>query len=203
MHPASNALRTTTAGSATMSPGRNESTRSAGFTLIEAMIVLAVASLLLCIAVPACASLLARSRAAATRAALLASLTQAIQHAAVTGSEVVLCPADGQDCRNSWDWSGGWIAYADIDGDRRHDPGETLLHAEPALPGAVRLLTSKGRKRLVFQPNGGNAGSNVTFTLCYGRGAASAVTLVLANSGQLRAGKPTATAARTCAAGGA
>lgn len=186
-----------------MSQGRNGSTTAGGFTLIEAMIVLAVASILLCIAVPACASLLAQSRAAAARASLLSSLTQAIRHAALTGSEVVLCPADGQDCRDDWDWSGGWIAYADIDGDRRHDGGETLLHAEPALSDGVHLLTSKGRKRLVFQPNGGNAGSNVTFTLCDGRGAASAVTLVLANSGQLRAGKPTAAAARTCAAGGA
>lgn len=171
-----------------MSQGRNGSgsTKSDGFTLMEAMIVLAVASLLLCIAVPACASLLARSRAAAARAALLSSMTQAIRHAAVAGTEVVLCPAKGQDCRNSWDWSGGWIAYADIDGDRRHDPGETLLHTEPALGAGVHLLTSKGRRRLVFQPNGGNAGSNVTFTLCDGRGAASAVTLVLSNQGLLR-----------------
>lgn len=184
-----------------MPQARNGAARARGFTLIEAMIVLVVASLLLCIAVPACAGLLARSRAAATRAALLASLTQAIRHAAVTGTEVVLCPAKGQDCRNSWDWSGGWIAYADIDGDRRHDGGETLLRTEPALADGVHLLTSKGRKRLVFQPNGGNAGSNVTFTLCDGRGAASAVTLVLANSGRLRAGKPTAAAARACAIG--
>lgn len=181
-----------------MSQGRNGSTRAAGFSLMEAMIVLAVASLLLCIAVPACASLLARSRAAATRAALLSSLTQAIRHAAVAGTEVVLCPAKEQDCRNSRDWSGGWIVYADIDGDRRHDAGETLLHTEPALADGVHLLTSKGRKRLVFQPNGGNAGSNVTFTLCDGRGTASAVTLVLANSGRLRAGKPTPGMARTC-----
>jgi type IV fimbrial biogenesis protein FimT len=166
---------------------------------MEAMIVLAVASLLLCIAVPACAGLLARSRAAAARAALLASLTQAVRHAAVTGTEVVLCPAKGQDCRNDWDWSGGWIAYADIDGDRRHDAGETLLHVEPPLAGGVHLLTSKGRKRLVFQPSGGNAGSNVRFTLCAGRGALGAVALVLANDGRLRSGKPTAVAAQACA----
>lgn len=185
-----------------MSHGCPRPARQGGFTLIEAMIVLAVASILLCIAVPACASLLARTRAAAARAALLSSLTQAIRHAAVTGSEVVLCPADGTDCRNDWDWSGGWIAYADIDGDRTHDAGETLLHAEPALGTGVRLLTSKGRRRLVFQPNGGNAGSNATFTLCDGRGAASAVALVLANDGRLRAGKPTASAARACAADG-
>ena len=179
-------------------PERNGSIRAHGFTLIEAMIVLVVASILLCIAVPACASLLARSRAAATRAVLLSSLTQAIRHAAVTGTEVVLCPANGNNCRNSWDWTGGWIAYADIDGDRRHDAGETLLHAEPALAGGVHLLTSKGRKRLVFQPNGGNAGSNVTFTLCDGRGVTSAVTLVLSNRGQLTSAPAGGARAQLC-----
>src|SRR3546814_20616657 len=101
----------------------------------------------MCIAVPACASLLAQARAASARAALLSSLTQAIRHAAVTGTEVVLCPADGQDCRNSWDWSGGWIAYADIPGNRTHGASETLFHSEPAQGTGVPRLPTKGRKR--------------------------------------------------------
>jgi type IV fimbrial biogenesis protein FimT len=81
------------------------------------------------------------------------------------------------------------------------DPNETLLHAERALSGKVHLRTTAGRKRLVFQPNGGNAGSNVTFTLCDGRGAGKATSLVLANDGRLRAGKPTETAAQACVQG--
>ena len=173
-----------------------------GFTLIEAVICLALIGILLAVAVPAWSSVLARSHAAEARAALLASLSTAISHAAVTGTEVVLCPSASSECANSWDWSGGWIAYADIDGDRHHDAGETLLHAQAALEDDIRLLTSKGRKRLVFQPNGGNAGSNVTFTMCTGRGSAAAATLVLANSGRLRSGKPSAAAARNCATRG-
>jgi type IV fimbrial biogenesis protein FimT len=50
----------------------------------------------------------------------------------------------------------------------------------------------------VFQPNGGNAGSNVTFTLCDGRGAAQARSLVMANDGRLRATPAGAAAARAC-----
>jgi len=175
--------------------------RSRGFTLIEAMIALAVSCILLGTAVPACTGALAAAHAASARAALLASLTQSISHSALTGSEVVLCPGDAAGCRDSFDWSGGWIAYADIDGDRSHDANETLLHAEPVLAGQVHLRTSAGRKRLVFQPNGGNAGSNVTFTLCDDRGAAKAVTLVLANDGRLRAGTPTEAAAQACVQG--
>ena len=175
--------------------------RSRGFSLIEAVIALAVASVLIGAAVPTWTGAVEATHAAAAKSALLASMTRSISHAAIAGTEVVLCPGDANGCRDIPDWSAGWIAYADLDGDRAHDRNETLLHAEPALPGKVRLRTTFGRRRLVFQPSGGNAGSNVTFTLCDGRGAGKAVTLVLANDGRLRAGRPTATAARSCVYG--
>jgi type IV fimbrial biogenesis protein FimT len=172
--------------------------RPSGFTLIEAVIALAIAGVLLGTAVPAVTGATEAARASSAEAALLATLTQSISHAAIAGSEVVLCPGDAAGCRDSSDWSAGWIAYADLDGDRSRGPNETLLHAEPALAGKVHLRTTAGRKRLVFQPNGGNAGSNVTFTLCDGRGAARAMTLVLANDGRLRAGKADLQAAEAC-----
>lgn len=169
-----------------------------GFTLVEAVICLAIAGILLGVAIPALKDALAETRASATRAALLASWTTAVGHAATTGTEVVLCPSAGTGCRDSYDWSGGWIAFADLDGNRRRAPGETLVDATDALHGSVRLRSTTGRRRLVVQPNGGNAGSNVTFTLCDHRGIEDAVTLVLANTGRLRAGKPTRKAARGC-----
>ena len=169
-----------------------------GFTLIEALIVLAVAGFLLCVAVPAWSGALEAAHATSARAVLLESLTRSISHAALTGSEVVLCPGDAGGCRNSIDWSRGWIAYADIDGDRRRDANETLLYSQSALTGRVHLRSTAGRTRLVFQPNGGNVGSNVTFTLCDGRGISKATTLVLANNGQLRSGIPTEPAALAC-----
>lgn len=169
-----------------------------GFTLIEAVICLAIAGIILGVAVPALKDAIARSRASATRAELLASWTVAVGHAAITGTEVVLCPSAGTGCRNSFDWSEGWIAFADLDGNRRRAPGETLVHVADALHETVRLRSTTGRRRLVVQPNGGNAGSNVTFTLCDSRGEEEAVTLVLANSGRLRAGTPKRKAARGC-----
>lgn len=174
--------------------------RDPGFTLIEAVIAMAVTAILACIAVPAFGSAAAAAHATSAQGALLVSLTESISHAAITGSEVVLCPGDAGGCVDTIDWSGGWVAWADIDGNRTRGPNETLLHTQSALGSKVHLRTTAGRKRLVFQPNGGNAGSNVTFTLCDGRGADKAVTLVLANDGRLRAGKPTQTAADACMA---
>ena len=172
--------------------------RIRGFTLIEAMIAMVVVGILLGIAVPAWSGALEAAHATSARVALLGSLTRSINHATLAGSEVVLCPGDVGGCRDSIDWTGGWIAYADIDGDRRRSPRETLLDRQPPLAGNVHLRSTVGRTRLVFQPNGGNAGSNVTFTLCDGRGVGRAATLVLANDGRLRAGKPTAAAAQAC-----
>lgn len=173
--------------------------RPSGFTLVEAVIALAIGSALVAVAVPAWTGAVHAANAGAARSALLASMTRAIGHAGIAGVEVVLCPSDDAGrCRNSTDWSGGWIGYADLDADRQHGPHETLLHAQPALPDRVHLRTTTGRTRVVFQPNGGNAGSNATFTLCDGRGAAQATTLVLANNGRLRAGTPTAAAAEAC-----
>ena len=95
------------------------------------------------------------------------------------------------------------MAFADINGNRIRDANETLLAQAEPLASGVHLRSHRGRTRLVFQPNGGNAGSNVTFTLVrFARGPSCATTLVLSNSGGLRTGKPTAAAARNCAYGG-
>jgi type IV fimbrial biogenesis protein FimT len=169
-----------------------------GFTLLEALIAMAVIAILACVAVPAWSNAREAAHNGSAQAALLHSLMGAISHAALTGSEVVLCPGDAGGCRASTDWSHGWIAFADIDGDRVRDPSDTLLKAIRPLGGKVHLRTTSGRTRLVFQPNGGNAGSNVTFTVCDGRGPAKAATLVMANDGRLRAGQPTWAAAADC-----
>lgn len=169
-----------------------------GFTLLEALIAMAVVGILACLAVPAWSSACEAAHNGSAQAALLESLLGAISHAALTGSEVVVCPGDAGGCRASTDWSHGWIAFADIDGDRVRDPSDTLLKTIGPLGGKVHLRSTSGRTRLVFQPNGGNVGSNVTFTLCDGRGPGKAATLVMANDGRLRLGAPTAAAAAAC-----
>lgn len=176
---------------------------SQGFTLIEAMIVMLVAAIGLAIAVPAWSNAMSAAHNGTTRSTLASTLLDAVRHSALTGVEVVVCPQTGTtQCSGSVDWSGGWIVFADLNGNRSREANETLVRQATALEGGVRLRSTVGRTRLVFQPNGGNAGSNVTFTLCDGRGTEKATTLVLANDGRLRQGKPTAAAAQACVYGG-
>lgn len=170
-----------------------------GFTLIEALVVMAMAAILLAIAIPAWSHARAAANAGSVRAKLATSLLDAVRHSAIAGTEVVVCPASSSGaCSGSTNWDSGWIAFADLNGSRAPDPNETRLAGGDALPNDVHLRTTTGRTRLVFQPNGGNAGSNVTFTLCDSRGPQSATTLVLSNAGDLRPGQPTAAAAWNC-----
>ena len=175
-------------------------TQGRGFTLVELLVALAIVAVALTVAIPAFSHGREAARAISAEARLLASLQQALQRAAATGKRAVLCPStDGRHCRSSPDWSLGWIAFLDEDGNREPAPGQSLILAEAALPGDVRLRSTLGRTRLVFRGNGGNAGSNVTFTLCDGRGAAHARALILANDGRLRHGTPVqASVAATC-----
>ena len=174
-----------------------------GFTLIELLITLAVVAILFAFAMPAVSGAVEAARATDARSSLLLGIVAAVNRATLTGSHTVLCPStDGTNCRTDTDWSGGWIAFTDANGDREHAAGEFVIQRQAALTGKVRLTSTVGRTRLVFQGNGGNAGSNVTFTLCDGRGPAKAKTLVLSNEGRLRDGIPSATAiAATCAHG--
>lgn len=171
-----------------------------GFTLVEMGLALAVAAICLGCAIPAITGQVSAAHAATAKSAMVETFDKALTHSTVTGAEVVLCPTSGGDgCVDTIDWSGGWIAFADLDGNRSRGPGETLLLRQAAFAHGVHLRSTSGRKRLVFQPSGGAAaGSNVTFTLCDSRGAAKATTLVLANSGQFRQDKADPAAAWAC-----
>ena len=171
-----------------------------GFTLIELMIALAVAIVLFGFALPAVSGGLEAARSFDARSSLLTSLMLASNRATLTGTRAVLCPSpDGSHCADSADWSAGWIVFLDVDGDREVDAGDRILKQTAALAGKVRLHSTVGRTRIVFQGNGGNAGSNVTFTLCDGRGIAKAQALILNNLGGLREATASAAAiASTC-----
>ena len=172
-----------------------------GLTQIELLLALAVTAMLTGIAVPAVGGGIEAARAASARADLLASLSAAQARAGLSGTRAVLCPSlDAVHCSDEADWSHGWLVFMDPNASRELEGGERVLRLQPALPGRVHLRSTAGRVRIVFQGNGGNAGSNVTFTLCDGRGADRAKTLVVANDGHLRDGAPTAAGvAATCA----
>lgn len=171
-----------------------------GFTLAQTLIVLAIVAALMALALPSLTSSSASVHAAVARGDMLGSVMASTRHALVAQRRVILCPSDdGNSCAHeTTDWSKGWLAYIDQNNNRARDPGERIILSKPALQGEIRLISTKGRTQLVFQPRGDNAGSNVTFTLCHRRGSIPAKTLVLANSGRWRTSTPNPAATESC-----
>ena len=172
--------------------------RAAGLTLLELMIVVGTVGVLAAFSTTQFMSAREAVRSAGAQSDLMESLVLAVKRATFTGSEAVLCPANGRSCLATNDWTGGWVVFDDVDADRQVGAAERVVKSVAAPGGNVRLRTSVGRTRLVFQPNGGNSGSNATFVLCDGRGPDKAVAIVLSNEGRIRTTKPAAADAQNC-----
>jgi type IV fimbrial biogenesis protein FimT len=167
------------------------------------LLATAVLGVLVGIALPAWRHAIGASHAASTQAALYDTLTHNLRLSTVHMQNIVLCASvDARNCNGSTHWESGWISFMDRDKDRALGPGEPIVGVQPTLGfDDVRLRSTSGRTRIVFQPHGGvNAGSNVTFTLCDARGPARASAVIIANSGRMRIGTPSASAAAAACA---
>ncbi len=177
------------------------SQRNYGFTVLDLLIALTIASLLFGIALPSYRAVVSRVHVSAVRSTLTTTLFDSLRDSTIRGQEVVVCPAVQGHCTDGQDWSVGWFAFVDLNGDRSHSANEPILREQRPLDRDVHLRSTAGRPRIVYQPNGSNAGSNVTFTLCDRRGPSEALSLILANNGRLRSQRAPIAAATACAAG--
>lgn len=168
--------------------------RPAGFTLVELIMVVAMAALVVTVAVPAFQQIIARNRQSTHANQVVASLALARSHAVFRNRQAVLCPSlDGGSCADSYRWDQGWIVFEDADRDRERDAGERLLRVVQTLTGG-RIFTSPGRRTITFRSSGAQAGtsggSNATFTLCANGKSPKPAAVVLSNTGRARIVRP-------------
>lgn len=97
-----------------------------GFSLIELMVVIAVAAILLALAVPSFADVTTRNRIAGQANDFIAGVNYARSEAIRLGGTSGICASsDGTTC--SGDWTDGWLVWSDADRDGALDsPGEVL-----------------------------------------------------------------------------
>lgn len=160
-----------------------------GFTLVELLVVLATMALLAMVGIPALGSLVERSRVASATTAMAVSLANVRMRAVESATPYTLCPSTtGRDCARSSDWSRGWIAFADLDRSGQLEAPEGVAdRVEAPAPAHVRVQSTQGRTRLVFQPDGSAGGSNVTFEFCArGAGTRTVRQIVVSNVGRAR-----------------
>lgn len=109
-----------------------------GFSLIELLVVLAIAAILLGVGVPGFRSILQRQRMATAVNDLFVSMNLARSEAIQRGARVDLVPADGKR------WASGWIVFVDRNGDRLPDAGDTVIFSKDAVPSGVTIVATLG-----------------------------------------------------------
>ena len=177
----------------------NPTRRTAGFTLIEMMMTLALVAILAAIAVPAFGKLVQATEGETSGSAFTAALSTARLLAVSRHANVSICPTlDQRYCGRTSEWQHGWMVFVDADRDGVRADSEDLLSVTQAEPEGVAIVGSAGRLRIGYRPDGSASGSNATFTLCDRRGADSATALVINNAGRVRRADATRAGAAAC-----
>jgi len=126
-----------------------------GFTLLELMITLVVATILLLVAVPSFEDIIVNNRLSAYAGRFTSSVQLARSEAIKRNTQVSVCvSSDGTSC-GSGNWQQGWIVIA----------GTTVVYREQALPGGLHFTEAGGATSLAFQPIGIGT-TPATLTLC-------------------------------------
>ena len=165
-----------------------------GFSIIEAMIVLVIVAILIAVAAPGFQELIGNNRMISEVYALRATLSHARTEALARRAPVVVCPtADGATCADSDDWSTGYLAFVDSDGDGAADPtdpDEEIIQRETE-ERSVNIDFDNGNRLVRFAPDGIALGFEGNFVFCDERGANRARALILNAVGSLRAANDT------------
>ncbi len=139
-----------------------------GFTLLELLIVLAIAISLGYLAYPPFSQLLERIQST-SRINGLAGLVRFARQTAITRHQwVTLCPALGESCTRSQDWSTGILCFADDNRDGARQPDEPILAYQNPLEPGERLTWRSFRQRyyLQFRAEGYTNWQNGSFAYC-------------------------------------
>lgn len=133
-----------------------------GFTLIELMATIAVASVLTMIAVPAFIDMIRNNRIAAQVNDFVSSLSLARAEALKRQRRVVMCRSSDAatsatpNCGTGSGWQDGWMVFVDQNGNAAFDPpAEDLLSVQAALSGGNTITANNNViNRVSFLPNG-------------------------------------------------
>lgn len=139
-----------------------------GFSLLEALVIMAVSAIAVAIGVPSYRSVIENQRVSSAMHLLTAYMASARGTAVSYRIPTVVCPSDqAGGCRTDSDWSQGWLMFFDADGNRMPDAREDILRDEnSSLHPSLRLVSSSGRSELRYLPDGRSAGSNLSVRLC-------------------------------------
>jgi type IV fimbrial biogenesis protein FimT len=144
-----------------------------GLTLVELMIVLAIASVLLGSGIPTFTSFIRSVKLTSTTNDFFGGILMARSEAAKRRSRVAMCrSADGATCATAGGWDQGWIVFHDANNDGNRQPGEAVVWQTQAIGKDMRVMGNLNvAKYISYSPTGeaklvGGAFQAGTITLC-------------------------------------
>ena len=118
--------------------------RSAGFTLYELMLVIAIAAVMIGLAIPNMQQFVWNNRMTAAANDVLTAVYRARSESVKRHTQTILCfSADWQAAEPACDGDGsqGWVVFADTDGSGTADKDEEVLLRHGPIPDTSRLLS--------------------------------------------------------------
>lgn len=147
---------------------KDVSMRGYGFTLLELLVAVAVATILLTVGVPGFLQMIAANQRQTNTADVFSALNHARSEAIARNVRVVMCPsADASTC-GAASWQDGWLIYANLDGNISNggpDNDDRVLQTHGPLAGDFTLSSADFPSRIVYLPTG-RATDKGGFVLC-------------------------------------
>lgn len=159
-----------------------------GMTLLELMIVLAIASILITSAVPSFSQMLSRNQQLTQLHILFKHLHLARSEAIKTNSRILLCKSsNGIQCTKNAQWSDGWIVFSDKDKNNKLSSNEQITYSYQALPNNLSLqYRGRNSANYITYYADGRSSTNGTFTLCNHATDNQPKGLVISRTGRIR-----------------
>jgi type IV fimbrial biogenesis protein FimT len=132
--------------------------KASGFTLIEALVVLAIIAVLVRLAAPSFQTMIKNGNMTSAVNTFMADMRFARSESVRRGGNVILCQsanpeAASPSCGNGTSWESGWIIFHDLNGDGDKAATEPLLRAQGPISG-VNTITSYPSTKFVFTATG-------------------------------------------------
>lgn len=146
--------------------------RTRGFTLVEALVVVALVAVMAALAAPSLKAFLVR-RAVDSAVSTLASDYRLARSEAVkrTGYVTICRSPDGAGCSPAdapGSWHDGWIVFTDADANRRVNGTDEVLRVQPRLTGLRAMVRyndpgfSNTVQAVLYRPHGISTTGNET-----------------------------------------